>query len=299
MPDKTCYIICGPTASGKTKLAINLALHLNTSIISADSRQCFRELNIGVARPSEQELAQVKHYFIASHSVHSEMNAAVFEQYALTTIHEIFSGNDNVVMAGGTGLYIRAFCQGMDDIPGIPESLRAELEAAYQEKGIGWLQEEIKKHDPLFSAAGEVKNPHRLLRALGVKRATGISILDYQKGERVERPFRIIKAGLDIPREELYERINLRVERMMDAGLLAEAEQLYPFRKLKALQTVGYTELFDYLEGKHSLETAISLIKQNSRHYAKRQMTWFRKDKEIQWKQQWTAAEVLKLEAVT
>lgn len=292
MGQKTCIIICGPTASGKTPLSVKLAQHFNTSIISADSRQCFRELNIGVARPSEAELAAVKHYFIASHSIHDEMNAAVFEQYALEAAGDIFSSNDVAVMAGGTGLYINAFCNGMDDIPAVPQKISDELEQQYKEKGIAWLQEEMQQHDPQYFSGGEMHNPHRLLRALGVKLSSGTSIREYQKGNNAERPFRIIKAGLDIPRSILYERINHRVDMMMEAGLLKEAEQLYPYRHLKALQTVGYAELFDHFDNKHSLETAVTLIKQHTRHYAKRQMTWFRKDASIQWKEQWTVNEI-------
>lgn len=295
MPQKTCIIICGPTASGKTSLAIQLAQHFNTSIISADSRQCFRELNIGVARPSAAELAAVKHYFIASHSIHDEMNAAVFEQYALNAAEEIFSGNDIAVMAGGTGLYINAFCNGMDEIPAVPQQVSDELEKNYKEKGIAWLQEEIQKHDPQYFAGGEIHNPHRLLRALGVQLASGRSIREFQKGSNTERPFRIIKAGLDVPRSILYERINHRVDMMMEAGLLKEAEQLYPYRHLKALQTVGYAELFDHFDNKHSLETAVVLIKQNTRHYAKRQMTWFRKDAGIHWEEEWTIDKLINL----
>lgn len=293
MSSKTCIIICGPTASGKTSLAIRLAQQLNTSIISADSRQCFRELDIGVARPSEEELAVVKHYFIASHSIHDEINASVFEQFALQAAEEIFSKNDVAVMVGGTGLYINAFCNGMDDIPAVPKAISNELEKNYNENGLAWLQEEISRRDPQYATGGEMHNPHRLLRALGVMLASGRSIREFQKGKTVARPFRIIKAGLDIPRSVLYERINRRVDGMMEAGLLKEAEQLYPYRYLKALQTVGYTELFDYFDNKHSLETAISLIKQNTRHYAKRQLTWFRKDPSVQWKEHWAAEQLL------
>lgn len=280
---KTVIIIAGPTASGKTAAAIELARHFNTDIISADSRQCFKELNIGVARPSSEELNAVKHHFIASHSIHDTVNAAVFEQYALGKANELFSEHDIVVMAGGTGLYIKAFCEGMDEIPDVPDEIRQKIIAKYNEKGLEWLQKKVKKEDPKFYKTAEIQNPQRLMRALEVIKATGKSILKFRKGNKVKRDFRIIKIGLELPKEELHRNINARVDKMIDAGLVNEVKNLLPYRELNALRTVGYSEIFDHLDGKITLSEAAELIKKNTRQYAKRQMTWFKKDQEIEW----------------
>ena len=280
---KSCVIICGPTAVGKTSLAIQLALHLKTKIISADSRQCFKELNIGVAKPSVDELKKVHHYFINSHSIKDEVNAGSFEKYALQSIDEIFSGNDIAVMVGGTGLYIHAFCEGMDEIPAIDPKIRTSIMNDYNEKGLQWLQEKIAIVDPEYFQSGEIRNPQRLMRALEVKLSTGASIISFQQQYKKNRDFKIIKIGLELPRPELYNCINNRVDQMIEDGLLQEVKDLVPFKKLNALQTVGYSELFEYLEANISLSRAIELIKQNSRHYAKRQLTWFKKDQSIQW----------------
>jgi tRNA dimethylallyltransferase len=279
----TCIIITGPTAVGKTALAIQLAQHFNTCIISADSRQCFKELSIGVAKPSLQQLQTVKHYFINSHHINQEVNAALFEQYALTTIHEIFQQHKIVIMVGGTGLYIKAFCEGMDDIPAIPENIRTRIVAEYEQKGLDWLQNEVKEKDPAYFEKGETANPQRLMRALEVKLHTGESILYFQKGKKTTRPFNIIKIALDLPRAILYERINNRVDEMMKEGLLNEVKTLIPYQHLNALQTVGYQELFQYLNGNISLAKAVEDIKKNTRHYAKRQLTWFKKDEAFHW----------------
>ena len=280
---KTLIVVAGPTAVGKTAVAINLARRFGAEIISADSRQCYREMSIGVARPSPQELQQVPHHFIASHSITDEINAASFEAWAMQKANELFEKHDYIIMPGGTGLYIKAFCEGLDEIPEVPDEVRQRIIAAYETNGIAWLQEEIRIKDPKFYAEGEIQNPHRLMRALEVAEATGRSILSFRTGDKAQRPFNIIKFGLELPREELYTRINRRVDAMMDAGLLEEVKRLYSFRHLNALQTVGYTELFDYIEGKHSLERAVELIKQHTRNYAKRQMTWFKKDMEFAW----------------
>lgn len=276
-------IICGPTAAGKSALAIRLAQHYHTAIISADSRQCFRELNIGVARPSEAELRMVPHYFIASNSIKEDVTAVSFEQYALRKTEGLFLDHDLVVMAGGTGLYIKAFCEGLDEIPAIQPDIREKIIGMYEQQGLAWLQEEVKKKDPAFFATGEIRNPQRMMRALEVVESTGQSVLDFRKGRNVQRDFTIIKIGIDLPREELNRRIDARTEAMMEAGLLEEVQSLLPFKDRNALQTVGYAELFEYLEGKKSLEQAVSEIKTHTRQYAKRQMTWFRKDKEITW----------------
>lgn len=268
---------------GKTAVGIAVAKHFGTEIISADSRQCYREMAIGVARPSEEELAEVPHHFIASHSIQDKLTAAAFEAYALEKAAEIFRKSNTVVMVGGTGLYIRAFTDGMDAIPEVPEEVHNRVMKAYQQNGIAWLQERIQSLDPQFYEGGEILNPQRLMRALEVVETTGRSILSFRTGEKKDRPFDVIKIALDLPRESLYQRINRRVDSMMDQGLLEEVRSLVPFQHLNALQTVGYKELFDHLAGKTSLEEAVDAIKKHTRHYAKRQLTWFRKDSEYQW----------------
>jgi tRNA dimethylallyltransferase len=275
-PKKTVIVIAGPTAVGKTVFAIEVARYLQTEIISADSRQCFRELSIGVARPSEEELAAVPHHFIASHSIHDNVNAATFEQYALTKASDLFKAKDVIVMSGGTGLYIRAFLEGLDSVPEIPAAIRDSILTDYETGGLELLQEQLKTSDPLFFAEGEVRNPHRVMRALEVVRATGQSILAFHRKEKAERPFSVIKVCLELPRPVLYDRINTRVDAMMEAGLLEEVKSVAPFQKRNALQTVGYKELFAYLAGESTLEEAVTQIKTATRHYAKRQLTWFR-----------------------
>jgi tRNA dimethylallyltransferase len=281
--NKTVIVIAGPTAAGKTALAINLAKQFDTSIISADSRQCFRELNIGVAKPSVEELQAVPHYFINTHSVHEQVTAASFETYALEVAEKLFQTKDVIVMAGGTGLYIKAFLEGMDEIPAVDDAVRHQLTALYEANGIDWLKEQLIQKDPLFAAEGEMLNPQRMLRALEVMEATGKSIIHYQKGAKKKRDFEVIKIGLDLSRQELYDRINHRVDGMMQHGLLKEARSLLPLQHLNALQTVGYRELFDHFNRQTFLEQAIHKIKQNTRHYAKRQLTWFKRDEAMQW----------------
>jgi tRNA dimethylallyltransferase len=282
---KKVIIIAGPTAVGKTSVAIKVAKHFGTEIISADSRQCYQELNIGVARPSEAELNEVKHYFIASHSIHEKVTAATFEEYALQKADEVFAKNDVVVMVGGTGLYIKAFYEGMDKIPEVPDEVRSEIVNQYEKKGLEWLQQEVEARDPKFYVVGEIKNPHRLMRALEVIKATGKSILDFRKGEKQQRDFDIVKIALELPKEDLHRNIEKRVDQMMEAGLADEVQLLIQLQHLNALQTVGYKELFDYFSGKVDLEGAIQLIKTHTKQYAKRQMTWFKKDKEYHWLQ--------------
>ncbi|OQP64579.1 tRNA (adenosine(37)-N6)-dimethylallyltransferase MiaA [Niastella populi] len=283
MTEKTCVIIAGPTAVGKTAAAIAVARHFNTAVISADSRQCFKEMTIGVAKPSHSELQQVHHYFINSHSIHDDVNAAVFEQYALQAADEIFQQHDLAVVTGGTGLYIKAFCEGLDDMPPVSINIRQAITAQYERAGLAWLQQQVQEQDPLYYATGEVQNPQRLIRALEVKQATGESIRTFQQGKKAARPFRIIKLGLELPKPELHARINTRVDQMMEQGLLNEVKQLVPYKQLNALQTVGYSELFEYLDGKITLQQAIDQIKTNTRQYAKRQMTWFKRDANMQW----------------
>lgn len=280
---KTVIIIAGPTAVGKTAIGIAVANYFGTEIISADSRQCFKELNIGVARPSGPELAEVPHHFIASHSIFQKVTAATFEDYALAKAAEIFQANNHIIMVGGTGLYIRAFAEGMDTIPDVPPAIHQNVTDEYRQNGLLWLQEQIKVLDPQFYKKGEIQNPQRMMRALEVVRATGQSILSFRTSQKKERDFRIIKMALDLPRADLYQRINRRVDVMMEQGLLQEVESLIPHQHLNALQTVGYKELFAYLNGETTLPEAVEAIKQNTRQYAKRQLTWFRKDKEYHW----------------
>jgi tRNA dimethylallyltransferase len=283
MNKKTCIIIVGPTASGKTSLSIELAKHFETEIISADSRQCYQELNIGVAKPSGQQLREVQHYFINSHSIHEEVNAKVFEAYAMEKIAGIFQNHDTAVMVGGTGLYIKAFCEGIDEIPDIDKEVRENIIINYKIHGLPWLQNEIRERDPEYYEKGEIQNPQRLMRALEVQLTTGTSILEFRSKQKIARDFKIVKVGLDVAREQLYENINSRVDDMIEEGLADEAISLFPYKELNALQTVGYRELFSYLQGDISIEQAILDIKSNTRQYAKRQMTWFRKDHEIRW----------------
>lgn len=280
---KTCIIIVGPTAIGKTALAIRVAQYFSTSIISADSRQCFKELNIGVAKPSAEELQLVKHYFINSHSIKDTLNAAIFEQYALQKAKKLFTQHDVAVMVGGTGLYVKTFANGIDEVPFIKPAIREKIIADYEWEGLEWLQKEVKKNDVLYFERGEIKNPQRLMRALEVKLSTGKSILEFQTQQKRIRDFNIIKIGLEMPREDLHQRINGRVDAMMKNGLLNEVKTLVPYKQLNSLQTVGYRELFGYLIGDLSLEEATEAIKINTRQYAKRQMTWFKKDEETVW----------------
>ncbi|MBA4197529.1 MAG: tRNA (adenosine(37)-N6)-dimethylallyltransferase MiaA [Chitinophaga sp.] len=279
----TVVIIVGPTAVGKTAFAVKLAQLLNTKIISADSRQCYKELNIGVAKPNKDELKAVPHYFINSHSVYEEVNAVVFEKYALECAEAIFQQNNIAVMVGGTGLYIKAFSEGMDEMPAIPASVRDAIIQQYNEKGLNWLQREVQTKDNTFWQTAEQQNPQRLMRALEVVTATGKSITSFKQNKKVERPFKIVKIGLELPREQLHHNINKRVDSMMQQGLLKEVETLIPLQQLNALQTVGYAELFDYFNHKLILDKSVEQIKVNTRHYAKRQMTWFRKDTAVEW----------------
>ena len=282
----TVHIVVGPTAVGKTKYAIELAQQLNTEIISADARQCYQELNIGVARPSDEELAQVKHHFIASHSIQDTLNAGVFEQYALAKATELLEKFGSLVLVGGTGLYIKAFTEGMDQIPAIDPAIRNQIQQEVSTKGIDWLQDQVKQLDPDYWAIadlGEQQNAQRLSRALEVMTGTGQSILSFQQQTKKVRPFKVQKIGLEMPREQLYDKINQRVLQMVEMGLEEEVKALRPQFHLNALQTVGYQEWLPYLEDNQSKEAVLQAIQQNTRHYAKRQMTWFKKDPEINW----------------
>ncbi|MBS1781739.1 MAG: tRNA (adenosine(37)-N6)-dimethylallyltransferase MiaA [Bacteroidetes bacterium] len=281
--EKTVLVIAGPTAVGKTAISINVAKQLSTDIISADSRQCYQGMAIGTAMPTAIELQQVRHFFVNEFSVTQNITAADFELFALQKLDEIFINSNIVVVCGGTGLYIKALTEGLDEMPKVSETISQSVSENYEKYGLVWLQEMIKEEDPLFYELGELSNPARLLRALIFKRSIGQSILSYRTGKKKNRPFRIIKVALELPRNILYDRINLRVDAMMKAGLLDEVKSLLPYRHLKNLHTVGYTELFDYLDKKCSLNEATALIQQHSRNYAKRQLTWFRKDTEYTW----------------
>jgi len=280
---KKLIVIAGPTAVGKTAIAIRVAQHFGTEIISADSRQCYREMSIGTAKPDAAELAAVHHYFIDSHSITEELNAGDYEQLALGYCDTVFSKNDHAVVCGGTGLYIKALCEGIDEMPKTDRAIEKELQEGYNGNGMEWLQNRVAQEDPEFYTVAEQQNPARLIRALAFKRSTGSSIIHFRSGNSKERYFDIIKIGLDLPRDILYDRINRRVDIMMEQGLWEEAIRLYPQRALKNLQTVGYTEIFECLDGTITKERSIELIKQHSRNYAKRQLTWFRKDKAFQW----------------
>ncbi len=280
---KTVFIIVGPTAVGKTAAAIEVAKKFQTEIISADSRQCYKELEIGVARPTASELAAMPHHFIASHSIQEDITAAYFENYALKKADELFQKHDVVIMVGGTGLYIKAFTEGLDKIPEIDPMIRGRIVVNYEQNGINWLVEQLNVKDPLFAEKGEMKNPQRMMRALEVVESTGRSIISFRNSGKSARPFNIVKLGLEMEKEKLRNNINHRVDRMIEMGLVAEVQQLVPDKKRNALQTVGYTEIFDYLDGKISIDKAIEQIKINTRQYAKRQLTWFKKDPEIKW----------------
>jgi len=276
-------VIAGPTASGKTSAAIHVAQHFKTEILSFDSRQCYIEMNIGVARPSPQELAAVPHHFIASHSIHEPINASGYEYWALHVLEQLFQQQEVVVAAGGTGLYLQALLHGLDDMPAINPELRQQLREAYENNGTAWLQQQLQELDTRFACEGEMQNPHRMLRALEVKMQTGKSIISFHEGAVKKRPFHVLQYALDVPRKQLHHQIETRVHQMVAAGLFDEVKALLPFRNLQALQTVGYKEIFAFIDGNISKEEAIHKIVVHTRQYAKRQITWFKKDPQIKW----------------
>jgi len=281
--NKTLIVIAGPTAVGKTAIAIQVAKHYNTVVLSADSRQFYREMSIGTAKPDADELAAVKHYFIDSHSIQENFSVGDFEKQALALLDELFKEYDTVVMAGGSGLYIKAVCEGFDNLPVADPGIRHRLNQDFTEFGIRHLQERLKEVDPDYYEQVDIQNPQRLIRALEVFETTGKPISYYRKSTVNKRAFNIVKIGLNLPRDILYQQINYRVDKMMELGLIDEVKSLIPHRNLNALNTVGYSELFDYFDGNTDLESALELIKQNTRHFAKRQLTWFRKDKDMHW----------------
>lgn len=285
--------MAGPTAVGKTAVAIAIAQHYQTAVVSADSRQIFREMTIGTAKPSPDELAAVPHYFINSHSIHEPYDAARYGVEALAQIHTLFEQHDVVVLCGGSGLYIRAVVDGFDDIPDIDEGIRADILQSYAQHGLAWLQARMAEEDPEQLRLLDVNNPQRLMRALEVKRGTGQSIRTFQKQQRLQHDFQVVRIALDLPREALYQRIDQRMDAMIADGLFEEARELYPYKHINALQTVGYQEIFDYMDGLYDRAEAIRLLKRNSRHYAKRQLTWFRRDTAMTWKSPYDVKEII------
>jgi tRNA dimethylallyltransferase len=280
---KTLIVIAGPTAVGKTVAAIEVAKHFDTVVVSADSRQFFREMSIGTAKPSAEELAQAKHYFIDSHSITEPFSVGDFERECLMLLDDLFKKHDYVVLAGGSGLYIKAICEGFDDLPTADPAIREKLNLELEEEGLNYLQEKLKQADPVYYNQVDLGNPQRIIRALEVFESTGNPISYYRQATVNKRPFHIIKLALNMPRELLYRRINDRVDIMLQQGLLAEIASLLPYRQLNALNTVGYAEIFDYMDGTITLDKAVEMIKQNTRRFAKRQLTWFRKDQQFIW----------------
>lgn len=280
---KKLIIILGPTGVGKTERSLQLAESLHTEIISCDSRQMYREMKIGTAAPTEKELQRVPHHFIGNLSIHDYYSCGKFELEALAKCEELFQRHDTVLMVGGSMLYIDAICKGIDDIPKIDEELRRELDLRLANEGVDALRNELKMLDPVYYRQVDPLNHKRIKHALEVCIQTGKPFSSFHTDTKKERPFDIEKIGFTRPREELYERINLRVDKMFEAGLLEEAKALYPYKGLNSLNTVGYKELFEYFDGNWTLEYAKQMIQQNSRHYAKKQITWFKRDEEIQW----------------
>lgn len=276
-------VVVGPTASGKTDLSIALARHYNAPVLSTDSRQVYKGLVIGTAYPSEEQLQAVEHHFIGEKDLTQEFNCGEYEKQALERLNMLFDSHDTVVAVGGSGLYIRALCEGMDDLPEADAPLREMLAERLESEGVAALAEQLRELDPEYYEVVDRNNPARVMRALEVCISSGRKYSELRGGERKERDFQIVKVGVDMPREVLYDRINRRVDMMVAAGLEAEARAVLPYRYCNSLRTVGYAEMFDYFDGKISFVEAVELIKRNSRRYAKRQMTWFRRDSQIAW----------------
>jgi tRNA dimethylallyltransferase len=288
--DKFVVVVVGPTAVGKTDLCVNLAAHFKTEVVSADSRQFYKEMQIGTAKPTIEEQQGIPHHFVNSHSIAEEYNAGAYEQDALQLLNTLFKEHDVVIVTGGSGLYVRALCEGMDEMPETDPAIRAELTAKLETEGLELLLTQLKELDPEYYNQVDKANPQRVIRALEICLSSGQPYSSFRKSDKATRPFQTIKIGLTRDRQELYNRIDLRMDQMLQQGLLEEAKALYPFRAHNALQTVGYKEIFDYLEGKYDWEEAVRLLKRNSRRYAKRQLTWFTKHpEEYTWfhPQQW------------
>ncbi|ALJ03768.1 tRNA dimethylallyltransferase [Pseudalgibacter alginicilyticus] len=283
MPDKILISIVGPTAIGKTTLSIQLAKYFNSEIISADSRQFFKEMQIGTAAPTSDELAAAKHHFIHHKSIEDNYNVGTFEKEALQTLQLLFESNDVLIMVGGSGLYVNAVVKGLDDFPEIDKKIREDLNNKLETKGLIYLQEQLKKLDLKAYNSISIDNPHRVIRALEICLGSGKTYTSFLNKGKLERNFKTISIGLTAEREIIYNRINQRVNMMMNEGLLDEVKKLLPYKHLNALNTVGYKELFKYLEGEWTLEFAISEIKKNTRRFAKRQLTWFKKNEQTLW----------------
>ena len=279
--DNTLVVITGPTAVGKTALTIELASHYHTPVINADSRQIYRELRIGTAAPSEEQLQQAKHYFVGNKSIHDYYNASMYEQDVLEILKE--EPSDTNILSGGSMMYIDAVCNGIDDIPTVREDIREEMKRRYEEEGLEALCEDLRRLDPEHYAIVDRQNYRRVIHALEICYQTGRTYTSFRTQSKKERPFRIVKIGLNRDRDELYNRINARVDAMMEQGLLHEAESLYDQRQLNALNTVGYKEMFDYMDGRWSLDEAVERMKGNTRRYARKQLTWFKRDEEVRW----------------
>lgn len=281
--DKTLIVITGPTAVGKTQLCLDIARHFDIPIINADSRQIYKELSIGTAKPTDAEMQGIKHYFVGTLSLHDYYSASLFEQQVLELLDILFQTSDYALISGGSMMYIDAVCDGIDDIPTIDDITREKMKKRLDEEGLERLCEELQRLDPDYYEIVDRKNPKRVVHALEICTMTGKTYTSFRKREKKIRPFRIIKIGLNRDREELYHRINIRVDQMMQQGLLKEAENVYRLKDLNALNTVGYKEIFNYLEGRWPLEEAVERIKGNTRRYARKQLTWYKKDPNILW----------------
>lgn len=279
----TLLVILGPTGVGKTNISLHLAEYLGCPIVSSDSRQFYRELKIGTAAPSDDQLKRVKHYFIGSHSIFDEYNAGQYEQDTTQLLKELYQKHKVIMLVGGSMMYIDAVCNGMDDIPTVDSETRTFWQKQFVDFGLEFIQKELKRLDPKHFEEVDLQNPKRIIHALEICSMTGKPYSDLRTGQRKERSFNILKIGLNRPRQELYERINARVDEMMTEGLLEEATKFYEFKNLNTLNTVGYKELYEYMDGNWTLDFAVNMIKQDSRRYAKRQLTWFNRDSEINW----------------
>ena len=283
MRGKKLIVLTGPTAVGKTAVSLDIAKHFGIPVINADSRQIFKELRIGTARPTEAEMEEVKHYFVGTLGIEDYYSASLYEQQVLELLDKEFQSHDYALLSGGSMMYIDAVCDGIDDIPTIDDQTRETMKRRLKEEGLEALVEELRRLDPDYYEIVDRQNPRRVVHALEICVMTGKTYTSFRKRSKKERPFRIIKIGLDRPREELYQRINARVDQMMSDGLLDEVKALYPKKELNALNTVGYKELFDYLDGRWPLEEAVERIKGNTRRYARKQLTWYKKDEQIRW----------------